>query len=184
LKNAKILTMLYLFWALLNIGLFIFFVFICFNAAKRIKEKFGLVASVVFVFGLLSFVGHSDDDESNNKPNTNYIQTWDLRTSDSLAEGYRYFAEIELEKTLISKYNLAIGYNKDSVAKNSVPVSAFSRVTGFQNGTNWKPVSIIVNPTTDSRTFEYEVDGTVGWKLLGMTVYYQPRHWKGIVVLK
>lgn len=175
--------MLYLFWALINIGLFIFFVFVCFNAAKLIKEKFGIIASVVFVFGLLSFVGHSDGEEPNNRPNASHLQTWNLRTSDTKNEGYRYFLEIELEKTLISKYNLAIGYNKDSVGQNSIPISAFSRITGFQSGTNWKPVSIVVNQTTDSRTFEYEVDGTVGWKLLGMTVYHQPKHWKGIIVL-
>ena len=175
--------MLYLFWALLNIGLFIFFVFICFKAAKLIKEKFGILATIIFVFGLLSFVGHSDDEESNNKPNTNFIQTWNLRTSDSLAETYTSFVEVELEKTLISKYRLGIGYNKDSLTRNSIPVSAFSDVIGFQSGTNWKPVSIIVNQSTGGRTFEYEVYGIVGWRLLGMTVYHQSKHWKGTAML-
>jgi hypothetical protein len=175
--------MLHLLWALINIGLFIFFVFICFNAAKLIKERFGLLASVIFVFGLLSFVGHSESDEEYNKPNTRSMQTWNLRTSDSSDEGYSYVAEVELEKTLISKYNLGIGYDKDSLVKKSTPVSAFSWITGFQSGTSWNPVSIIVNQTTGNNTFEYEVDGTVGWRLLGMTVYHQPKHWKGIVVL-
>lgn len=175
--------MLHLLWALLNFGLFIFFVFVCFKAAKLVKEKFGLLASLIFVFGLFSFVGHSDSDEQYSKPNTHFIETWNLRTSGSSDEGYSYFAEVDLEKTLISKYSLGIGYDKDSLADHSTPVSAFSEMTGFQSGTSWKPVSIIVNQRTGSNAFEYEVDGTIGWRLFGMTVYYQPKHWKGIVVL-
>ena len=44
--------------------------------------------------------------------------------------------------------------------------------------------TLIVNRTHDNQKFEYEVDGTVKWKLLGLTVYSQAKNWKGIALLK
>ena len=167
-------SMLYLFWALLNIGLFIFFIAICFNATKLIKEKFGVLTCIVFVFGLLSFVVRSNNDKDNNEPDTNQIKTW----------GSNNHIEIELEKTFISKYSLGIEYGRDKQLQNNIPVRANSWTTGFESGTNWKPISIIVNRTDDNKKFEYEVDGTIRWSLLGMTIYSEPKHWKGLAILK
>lgn len=175
--------MLYLIWALLNFGLFIFFIGICYNAAKHIREKFGIIASIVFVCGLFSFIGISNKDGNGKSADTHQLQTWRLGMADSVSERYHYFKEVDLEKTLISKYSLAIGYNKDTLVRKAVPISAFSSFTGLQGGTTWRPVSIIVNQSKDGQTFEYEVDGTVGWMLLGMTVYYQSKHWKGVIEL-
>ena len=44
--------MLYLIWGLLNLGLVIYFLVICFRATKLVKEKIGLFAAVFFVLGL------------------------------------------------------------------------------------------------------------------------------------
>jgi hypothetical protein len=176
--------MIYLLWALLNIGLFIFFIVICFNATKLIKEKFGVLTSIVFVFGLLSFVGRSNNDKDNKEPNSNQIKTWKFNSIDSLDKSSNVYMDIDLEKTLISKYSLGIGYGKDKQLQNNIPTSANTWTTGFESGTSWKPISIIVNRTDDNNKFEYEVDGTIKWSLLGMKIYSQPKHWKGIVTLK
>jgi len=172
--------MLYLSWALLNIGLFIF---ICFKGSKYFREKFGQIAAVVFVFCLLAFVGRSNTDEDNKEPNSTQIKTWNFNSSDSLEKNSKVFIDIDLEKTLISKYSLGIGYGKDKQLQN-IPVSASTWTTGFGSSTSWKPISIIVNRTGDNQKFEYKVDGVVKWSLLGMTIYSQPKHWKGVAVLK
>ena len=176
--------MLYLLWALLNIGLFIFFIVICFNATKLIKEKLGALTSIVFVFGLLSFIGRSNTDTDNKEPNSNQIKTWKFNSLDSLDKGLNFFIDIDLEKTLISKYSLGICYGKDKQLQNNIPTSANTWTTGLESGTNWKPISIFVNRTDDNHKFEYEVDGTIRWSLLGMTIYSQRKNWKGIAVLK
>ncbi len=176
--------MLYLLWAILNIGLFIFFIVICFNATRLIKEKFGILTSIVFVFGLLSFFGRSNADKDNKEPNSNQIKTWKFASSDSLDKGSNVFMDFDLEKTLISKYSLGISYGKDKKLQNNIPVSANIQTTGFESGTSWKPISIIINCTDDNQKFEYEVDGTIKWSLLGMTIYSQPKHWKGVAVFK
>ena len=94
------------------------------------------------------------------------------------------FLDIDLEKTLISKYSLGISYGKDMQLQNNIPVSANTWTTGFESGTSWKPTSIIINRTNDNQKFEYEVDGTIKWSLLGMRIYSQSKHWKGVAVLK
>ena len=176
--------MLYLLWGLINIGLFLFFILICFRATKLIREKFGLFASIVFVFGLLSFIGHSNNDNDNKEPNSNRIKTWKFVSEDSLNRNATYFIDINLEKTLVSKYDLSINYGKHNQGQLNIPISAYSSTTGFISGTNWKPISIIVNRTDDNNKFEYFVNGIVEWKLLGTTIYSQLKQYKGFVLTK
>jgi len=165
--------MLYLIWGLINIGLFLFFIFICFDATKLIREKLGLLASLIFVFGLLSFIGHSNNDNDNIEPNTNRIKHWDFYSQDSIIQNTTDNIYINLEKTLISKYELGIQYGQKKTSKLNVPITAYSLTEGFISGTNWRPISIIVNQTDDNKNFWYLVYGTLEWKLLGATVYNQ-----------
>ncbi len=174
--------MTYLLWGLFNIGIFLFFIVICFKATKLVREKLGLFASIIFVFGLLSFVGNSSND--NKEPNSNYIKTWKFVSEDSLKNNDSYLLSVDLEKTLISKYDLGIKYGKDRQGQTNIPISAYSSTTGFTSGTNWKPVSIIINRTNDNNKFEYFVDGVVEWKLLGATIYSELKEYKGMTMTK
>ena len=174
--------MLYLLWSLLNIGLFIFFVFICFNATILLREKLGIFASIIFVFGLLSFIGNPNND--NKEPNSNQIKTWKFISEDSLKSTESYFLSIDLENSLVSKYTLGIKYGKDKQGQNNIPISSYSSTTGLISGINWKPVSIIVNRTNDNNKFDYSVYGVIEWKLLGAKLYSQPRNYKGSALIK
>jgi hypothetical protein len=174
--------MTYLLWGLLNVGLFLFFIVICFKATKLIREKIGLFASIIFVFGLLSFVGDSNDDNDKKEPHSNQIKTWKFTSKDSLNRKATYSLDVVLEKTLVSKHDLGIKYCKEG--KMSIPISAYSSTTGFISGTNWKPISITVSTTNENNNFEYVVDGIVEWKLLGATIYSQLKEYKGIALTK
>ena len=173
--------MIYLLWAFINIGLIIL---ICFKGSKYLRQKFGPVAAVIFVLGLLSFVGRSNSDKNNKEQNSNQIKTWKFNSKDSLDKASNVFMVIDLEKTLISKYSLGISYGKDKQLQNNIPVSAITWISGFESGTSWKPISINVNCTDNNHKFDYEVDGTIKWSLLGITMYSQSKHWKGIADLK
>ena len=175
--------MLYLLWGLLNVGLFLFFIVICFRATKLIRQNFGLLASIVFVFGLLSFIGHSNSND-NMEPNANKIKTWKFTSDDSLSRNPTSSEFIDLEKTLISKYSLFIQYGKDKDGQTSIPISASSSTNGFISGTNWKPISISIIKTDDNNKFEYFVSGVVEWKLLGATIYSQLKEYKGFASTK
>jgi hypothetical protein len=82
------------------------------------------------------------------------------------------------------KYQLDIKYGKDKQGQLNIPISGNSWTTGFVSGTNWKPSLIIVNRTDDNNKFEYSVHGTMEWKLLGATLYSQPKEYKGTALTK
>jgi hypothetical protein len=171
--------MLHLVWGLLNIGLFLFFIVICFRAAKLIREKIGLFASIVFVFGLLSFVGRSGDNNENMEPNSNHIKSWKFETADDIGRNGTFQVDVELARTLVSRYHLGISYGKDQQHQMSVPISAYSSAAGFISGVNWIPKSILVNNAARNK-FNYTVYGALEWKLLGMTIYTQLKRYKGV----
>lgn len=95
-----------------------------------------------------------------------------------------YFLDIDLQKTLISNFNLTIKYCKSNKDKFNVPISASSDYLGFISGINWKPKSIIVNKTEEINKFEYFVNGVVEWKLLEAKIYAQPKKYNGFVFTK
>ncbi|CAN5414957.1 hypothetical protein BH11BAC3_BH11BAC3_44580 [soil metagenome] len=176
--------MLYLSWALLNIAITIYFGIVYIKTIKLIREKIGVVAAFIFVLALLSFVSQSDGDNDNLEPDSNQVKTWKFNSADSLDKWSNEVIITELEKTLISTYSLGISYGKDTTLKYNIPVSANTWTSGFQGGTGWKPLSILVNRTNNNQQFEYEVNGIVKWNLLGMTIYKQTKNWKGIATVK
>ena len=176
--------MLYLLWGILNIGLFLFFVAICFKATRLLREKFGLFAAIIFVFGLFSFMSNSHNDKGNEEPNSNQIRTWKFTTEDSINRNAAFLINTDLEKTLVFTLQLSILYGKDKQGQLNIPISANSNTVGFVSGTNWKPSAIRVNQTHDNTKFDYYVNGILEWKLLGATIYYQQKEFKGIAITK
>lgn len=176
--------MIYLIWGLINIGLFIFFIFTCFRAIKFIREKSGFFASLIFVFGLFSFIGNSNKANDNKEPNSNRSKHWDFKPQDSIIQNTTDNIYIIIEETLLSKYNLSIQYGQEKTSKLNAPILAYSSTEGFISGTNWLPVSVIVNQTEDNKKFEYQVSGILEWKLLGATVYSQPKTYTGFAITK
>lgn len=168
--------MIYLLWTILNVGLLIFFLVICFKATKLLREKIGGFVAVFFVLGLLSFVSNPKD----KKLNSHKYETWTLNSGENLTKK-GYAQGIVLEDMLISKNTLSIFYVKKNQA--NIPISAYSNSSGFANGTIWTSSAIIVNPTKDNR-LAYSVSGVLEWKLMGATLYTQPKSYRGVFMPK
>jgi hypothetical protein len=171
--------MIHLIWGLLNIGLLIYFLTICFNAIKLVRREIGLLAAIVFVIGLLSFCGH--ENKTDKEANSNKTKIWTFVSKDSLTQKPTSFLQVELERNLISKYDLEVIYGKDRNNVN-VPISAYTATDGFVIGTNWRGESIVVDKTNDNNKFHYSVAGVVEWHLLGITVYTQPKTFTGTLL--
>ena len=161
--------MIYLLWAIVNIGLAGLFLAICFNAAKLVKEKYGVLFTLVLVIGLLSFVGGANNDNDNREPGTNQVRTWKFNTPETLNKQATAYIQVDFEKTAISRYILGISYARNremqeyiqgiSYARNRemqeyIPLSANTTISGLRSGTSWKPGSVVVNRTNDSNKFE------------------------------
>lgn len=171
--------MLYILWAILNIGLF---VFILFRGLRYFKQKYGPVVAGIFVLAFFGLVGAADSGSENMKPVSNQIKTWHFNAPNNLNTPLNTNISVPLEQMPFSKTILGISYGIDADKKN-IPISSYSTTTGLISGTSWVPASIIVSPTTDNQKFSYEVVGTTRWKLLGITLYSQLRKYDGIARL-
>lgn len=176
--------MFYLLWCVLNIGLFIWFIFVCIKATRYIREKFGLIAAGIFVFALFSFISRPVSEFDNRMPNSNMAKTWNFQFPDSLDQRSTYLMQAEMNKTWISTYHIGVVYAKDEMYKANFPVRASTWTTGLNSGTSWQPISIVVNPTDDINKFTYSVVGTVKWSLLTIPIYVESKKWEGTIFSK
>lgn len=175
--------MLYLIWSILNISLFLFFLYVCFRATKLLKDNHGIFLAVVFLIGLIGLAWPFSPDKGNTAEGGNQLLSSHAAVKDSLKKGPLSYTTIELEKNLLYTYHLGISYASTG-QDSTLPVSAQSWVSGFQSRTRWVCTGILLNPTDDPHQFTYEVVGILQWSLLGVPVYAQPRQWKGMVTLK
>lgn len=174
--------MTHLIWGLLNLFLLIYFIITCFRLVKVARNHIGGLATIVFVFGLLSFVGGSKSDSNTTK--FNQTKTFNFALEDSLELNSGKFSYFILENSLVTKYDLFLNSGKESTSQKNTPISAYSGTSGLVMGTNWKPQNISVLKTSDNNKFKYVVHGIIDWKLLGATLYTQPKVYEGTVELK
>ncbi|MCP9748940.1 hypothetical protein [Lacihabitans sp. CS3-21] len=174
--------MLHLIWGLLNLGLLIYFLIACFKFVKVARNHIGGFGSVVFVFGLLSFVGGSKSE--GNAAKLYQIKTFNFAIKDSLEQNSVKFAHFILEDQIVTKYDLALNYGKIPHSEINTPISAYSGTTGLVIGTHWKPIKISVLKTSDKDTFKYLVYGILEWKLLGVRLYTQSKIYEGVKLWK
>lgn len=176
--------MTYLLWSLLNIALGVLFIYLCFKATKLINERIGLLASLVFVFGILAIMSSSRIQEAERETSKGLLTTWEYKPSDSINRNSTYIMRIDLETNLISKYQLLINYCKDKTGKNIYPLSATVSTTGFVMGTKLKPIFINIKKSDENNKFEYAINVNVNWRLLGADFIYQSKLFEGITILK
>ena len=172
--------MVLLVWALLNIGIGVYFLLICFKATKFVRERMGILATVVFVVGIL-FSSQSNNNKENMEPTSNQIKTWYFSPRDSTGQTKVYSEKIALEKNVASTYYLNIGYKLDKKSNEGIPIWATSNQTGLICGSYWDPMEITVNKIHGTDKLQYTVEGIVDWKLAVFTLYSQPRNFQGTV---
>ncbi|RCR69524.1 hypothetical protein DUE52_11810 [Larkinella punicea] len=174
--------MLYLIWTLLNIALGVYFIILCFHAARLLKERVGLYAAVIFTFGFLSFAGNSGKKSDSFSENPD-VKKWNYVSRDSIVPGDLKFAHAQIDKTWISEIDLTVLCGTKKSSNQTVPVEATSVWSGFVSGYDWKPTSISVRATTGQK-YAYTVIGILQWKLLGISLYSQHKTYEGLIELK
>ena len=133
--------MLYLFWSLLNIGVFLFFMAVCVRATKLLWEQTGRFASIVFVLGLLSFGGRSNNHEDNRLVKPEPLGTWVSPIKDSLDMSL-FTKRVSLEKTVGPRIELRIGYGQHVSTNQDMPANAWTMMTSLISGLAWEPIVI------------------------------------------
>lgn len=175
--------MLQLLWSILNIGIFIFFIVVSVKATKLVREKMGVLAAIVLVFGLLSFIGQKAE-APNLEPDGSTFRTWKFVTDIRPYIEDINKVDIVFDNNIISKSVVSVRYGKDTQTGLVKPLEAHTHINGLVAGTSWRPVSVQVSQTAVPNEFTYEVNGVVEWKLLGTTIISQAKEWTGKFVIR
>lgn len=175
--------MIYLLWTVLNLALFLAFLFVCFKAAGYLRQQLGVFAAILFVFGSCSYINHTNESSLSNA-NKQFGTDSFTFVPDSVVDNVT-FKNItpKLEKTPISTITLNIAYAKLKGSNNRVPVKAYSSLTGVAGSYNWEPSAAIVKATGKPGEYEYHVEGLMNWSLLGNKIYSQFKDYRGKVML-
>lgn len=169
--------MLEIIWGILNIGILVYFIMICFKAAKIIKENLGGLATLVFVLGLLSYMGKKEEDNS--------FKSFDLQEQkkDTVQNyvGNSFSKEILLEDNLATTIRATISYGEDKTGKKLLKATAPR--DGFVCGTYWKPSYFNVSKIDNQNNYEYQLIGSMEWKILGNRLYTEYKEFNGKIKL-
>lgn len=127
-------------WGIFNTALLIYFIVVCLKAIGIIRKNLGIIATVVFVTGLISLIGSSVIEKSNSKTfNSNY-QT-NLLVKD-------------LENSLLTKISMSIIFEKNTNENKILNIDIDKY--GFLIGTEWKSTSVNISKVQND-VFKYNI---------------------------
>ncbi len=172
--------MLELIWGILNVILIIYFIIICFKSVKMIKEKIGVLASLVFVIGLLSFISKPDEKKITEKN----IEILNQTNPKKSFNGNSYLRFATLEDNLTSKIELKILCGEKESDNELIILNVDCNRSGFTSGTNWNTLSIDVDKEKGENFCKYNISGVLEWKILGITIFSQIKDFEGNALLK
>ena len=82
-----------------------------------------------------------------------------------------------LENHYLNELSLATSYWEQPATTGRLPSHVY--FTGFHLGTTWHPQ--LAEVTTKDNCLAYNVYGVMDWRLLGVTLYQEPKHLQGLV---
>jgi len=167
------IQVLVLLWGIFNLTFTLFFVIICVRSVKLIKEKFGRLTALVFVFGGIALLVNTQAP---------YRQTSGAPTADCFlsATGPTIIKKVSIDSQIASTLELHFFVSPNR------PHSRVSQgscaLSGFVSGLDWRTESIqlkVNGPTT----CQYSVIGHLQWKLMGISLFSQRKVYAGEVRL-
>lgn len=171
--------MIQLLWGLLNLALFIYFLYLCVQALKLVGSNLGKAAAFVFGLGLFSFVCVSKQtDIAENK-------TFTFNSKDSIRSSPVKSVRVDLDRNLVNKYRLRVHYGYHIRTGRPVPLEAYSTTEGTTLSVRWQPEAAWLGLHNDSSdTYEFNVNGTVSWELFGMGIINQGKSYTQSIKLE
>ncbi|WP_213189940.1 hypothetical protein [Cloacibacterium caeni] len=163
--------MIELIWGILNFALIFYLFYILLYSVKLIKEKFGIFASFIFVFGIMSLAS------SENKENDSKEFPLEKKINSEINK-ISSFKIIRIDKQISTSKNLFIYFK--NINGSIAPVKYSSTYDGFVSGKYWD-VSDINLTKVQNNTYRYKVDGTLKWRIFGLELYSQPKYYFGTV---
>ena len=164
--------MLELIWFLINVTILIYFLYICFEVLKLIKNKIGIIKTIILTIGLISITTQNSNNEKN------FIDLLDK--SNTHTEKFK--VEELIENNTISKIKLSIFYeNKNNKI---IFTSAKTEKFGLTGGTELEIHSIAFNKSETNNQYHYRLSASKIWKILGISIYSESIDYDGEFKIK
>jgi len=166
--------MIYFLWSLLNFAVFIMVICLCFRMFKPVQERYGTVLAVIMALALLSFTCSHDNSMANTK------DKWQFHAD--TGKWYRRDAvSYPIHTNPMFTIHIDLSYAFPAKGSNPLPIEATAYVTGIESGIEWKPRQIVLN--TDGHAINYEVSGSMEWRLPGVAIYTKAETYKGVIII-
>ena len=164
---------MYLLWTAVNGVVLIYFVAAGFYALQAIWQRLGRWPLLVLLFGVYTW-GTLAQQPGANAP------TPPQQPLSALHAGVPTRLSIPLENHYLTALALATTYWERPATIWRLPSHVY--FTGFRFGTAWH--GALAQVTRNEKVLTYEVEGTMDWQLLGVTLYQQPKHLHGQVAVR
>lgn len=164
---------MYLLWTALNGVVLLYFAASSLYALQLIWQRLGRWPLLVLLLGLYSW-GSSAHKSLAHAPTSPPQDTWAPHA------GVPTHLAIALEKHYLNELTLVTTYWERPATTGGLPSRVY--FTGFRLGTMWH--AQLAEVTIKSNCLTYNVQGTMDWRLLGVTLYQEPKHLSGLVPLE
>lgn len=169
--------MLYILWALLNLVLAAGLLFVCYRIFKRLRLGFGWAAALLLVLCFLSFTSSNDSKDTD-------LLVWKANDATIKNAVYKRTRCIVLSGNPLFKINLSVAYGFDRPTGAVIPLHACSSVEGTMAGIAWKAFEPSVYAGVSGKKINYDITGTMEWKLLNIGSYHQPKSYSGEIKIQ
>jgi hypothetical protein len=165
--------MIALLWAILNVSLALYFVYVLIGFIAKGKRffntKYKFLAIAVLVIGIFQMASGSDSEEKNK---SNFLKNNQIPTVTYYAKMLTIEEDLSFDTKLLVKYYID---QNEIVLDNSS-----SSLIGFVSGFDWKLTSteLKLNRNNDPT---YTVNGVLSWKLFNITIFKQHKHFHGTI---
>jgi hypothetical protein len=164
------MSILYTIWPLLNlaslVGLFIY--------AKLLSKRYRFFRLGLWITALVAIV-YNSVTHSPGHSSIDRFQT--AMVLPGVVQMKTHYTQLEDLPVFSIEQMVSLTPMNQS---DSVQINSLSFMLGFVAGFRWTPTSIIVD-TRSSRGLHYSTNGSLEWKLLGLTLYKQPKQFNGFL---
>jgi hypothetical protein len=164
---------MYLLWAAINGVVLIYFVASCGYAIQTIWQRLGIRPLLVLLLGLYSW-GSSAQKKVANAPTSPHEAPMVKHTGSPIR------LCIPIENHLLNELTLTSSYWEQP--DTTQLLSSHVYLTGLRLGTTWH--CQLAKVTAKRKFLTYSIYGTMDWCLLGITLYQEHKHLRGLVPLQ
>ncbi len=166
-------------WAILNIAVTVALIVLIIRTSQNIRAKLGLGVAILFAFVTFSLAGRNPDNDSDQAKNGH----WKAPESLQIRNNSQHKQSIVLDKNWLSEYVLDVFYGADEKTGLNTPTAAWVRKNGTFLGSDWKPLSVLIEDLGNNRV-SYSVNAEHSWYLLGIMVIGNAKVFEGEMVLE